>query len=83
MFYIIFSSGSPRLDAMASCGQQLGAVELMALLTVVALMVALTAVALMVACCCGIDSSDIYNVTGDGGSVGDCGSGRIPRLYTS
>ena len=60
---------------MASCGQQLGAAELMALLTAATLMVTLTAVALMVACCCGVDSSSVYNVTGDGGSIGDRGSG--------
>ena len=60
---------------MALYGQQLGAASLMALLTAVALMVALTAIALMVACCCGIDSSSIDNVTGDSGSIGDRGSG--------
>ena len=66
MFFIIIGSGSPRLDTMASCGQQLGAAALMALPM---------AVALMVACCSGIDSGSIDNGTDNGSGIGDRGSG--------
>ena len=66
MVYIIISSGSQRLDADGTAnggGADGGANG------------GFTDGALMVSWCCGIDSSSVDNVTGDGGSVGNHGSG--------
>ena len=63
--------------AAAAFTSVLTAVALMAPLVAAPAMV--TAVAALTAACC----FDVDNGTGDGGSIGDDGSGRIPSIYKS